>query len=99
MSSRILSSDCCRMRSKPSAPSSRIARSMSAPMCFSLSPPAGSSGSAGDGTDNPPLPGDRPPADDDDIVARQLREAAENETDPVLREKLWQEYDKYKGSS
>lgn len=33
---------------------------------------------------------------DDDIVARQLREAAENETDPELREKLWQEYRKYK---
>jgi hypothetical protein len=33
---------------------------------------------------------------DDDIVARQLREAAENETDPDLKEKLWQEYRKYK---
>ena len=34
--------------------------------------------------------------EDDDIVARQLREAAENETDPVLREKLWKEYEAYK---
>lgn len=34
---------------------------------------------------------------DDDIVARQLREAAEKETDPELKEKLWQEYRKYKG--
>ncbi len=33
---------------------------------------------------------------DDDIVARQLREAAENETDPVLKEKLWKEYEAYK---
>lgn len=33
---------------------------------------------------------------DDDIVARQLREAAENETDPVLKEKLWKEYNDYK---
>jgi len=32
----------------------------------------------------------------DDIVARQLREAAEKETDPELREKLWEEYRKYK---
>jgi len=32
---------------------------------------------------------------DDDIVARQLREAAENETDPELKEKLWKEYDEY----
>jgi hypothetical protein len=29
-------------------------------------------------------------------VARQLREAAENEKDPELREKLWQEYRDYK---
>jgi hypothetical protein len=34
--------------------------------------------------------------EDDDIVARQLREAAENETDPELKEKLWQEYEEYK---
>lgn len=33
---------------------------------------------------------------DDDIVARQLREAATSESDPVLREKLWDEYRKYK---
>ncbi len=40
---------------------------------------------------------DAPPsAGDDDIVARQLREAAEKETDPVLREKLWEEYRRYK---
>lgn len=43
---------------------------------------------------------DAPPADDDDdIVARQLREAAENETDPVLREKLWEEYRRYKADT
>jgi len=35
-------------------------------------------------------------SEDDDIVARQLREAAENETDPELKEKLWKEYDEYK---
>ncbi len=32
----------------------------------------------------------------DDIVARQLREAAEKESDPELKEKLWEEYRKYK---
>jgi hypothetical protein len=32
----------------------------------------------------------------DDIVARQLREAAEKETDPELKKKLWEEYYKYK---
>ena len=44
-------------------------------------------------------PPDIPDGRDDDIVARQLREAAERETDPELREKLWQEYDKYKGNT
>lgn len=37
----------------------------------------------------------RSPRSDDDIVARQLREAAEKETDPVLRERLWKEYEAY----
>lgn len=36
---------------------------------------------------------------DDDIVARQLREAAESETDPELKEKLWKEYEAYKKQS
>lgn len=36
---------------------------------------------------------------DDDIVARQLREAAEKETDPELKEKLWKEYETYKRGS
>ena len=55
--------------------------------------PAGATGDPDGATSRPE---DRPPADDDDIVARQLREAAERETDPVLKEKLWREYDKYK---
>jgi hypothetical protein len=43
----------------------------------------------------------RPPPDvgdgrDDDVVARQLREAATNEKDPAIREKLWEEYRRYK---
>jgi len=38
-----------------------------------------------------------PPPEDDDIVARQLREAAEKEPDPELKKKLWEEYWKYKG--
>nr|AOE08692.1 hypothetical protein [uncultured bacterium] len=33
---------------------------------------------------------------DDDIVLRQIREAAEKETDPVLKGKLWEEYRKIK---
>jgi hypothetical protein len=41
--------------------------------------------------------GTLPPSKDDDIVARQLREAAEKEPDPELKQKLWEEYWKYKG--
>jgi hypothetical protein len=33
---------------------------------------------------------------DDDVVARQLREAAMSEEDPAIREKLWDEYRRYK---
>ena len=40
--------------------------------------------------------GSRYNKEDDDIVARQLREAAENETDPELKEKLWKEYEEYR---
>jgi hypothetical protein len=36
---------------------------------------------------------------DDDIISRQLREAAEKETDPELKAKLWAEYKRYKESS
>lgn len=43
-----------------------------------------------------PIPDDIPDGKDDDVVARQLREAAMRETDPELREKLWNEYRKYK---
>jgi hypothetical protein len=37
-----------------------------------------------------------PSAQGDDIVAHQLREAATAETDPKLKEKLWEEYRRYK---
>ncbi|MEE8108470.1 MAG: hypothetical protein V3T36_04885, partial [Gammaproteobacteria bacterium] len=43
-----------------------------------------------------PPPEDIPDGSDDDVVARQLREAAQNERDPVLRDKLWDEYRAYK---
>ncbi len=44
-----------------------------------------------------PPPDDIPNGNDDDVVARQLREAAMREPDPAVREKLWEEYRKYKG--
>jgi hypothetical protein len=37
-----------------------------------------------------------PDGSDDDVVARQLREAAEQEADPELQKKLWEEYRRYK---
>jgi hypothetical protein len=40
--------------------------------------------------------GEIPDGSDDDIVARRLRKAAEQETDPELKEKLWKEYVEYK---
>ena len=45
---------------------------------------------------NNQAPGDVSDGSDDDIVARQIREAALKEKDPELREKLWEEYRKYK---
>jgi hypothetical protein len=67
-----------------------------------------SSGTTGESSENAPtggpggVGGSAPPdvgdGSDDDIVARQLREAAEKETDPELREKLWDEYRAYKNS-
>ena len=48
------------------------------------------------GGPGPQRPGSRYSKEDDDIVARQLREAAEKETDPELKEKLWKEYEAYR---
>lgn len=58
----------------------------------------GGRGAAGapSGNNLPVVPDDIPDGRDDDIVARQIREAAIAEKDPKLREKLWEEYRKYK---
>jgi len=45
------------------------------------------------------VPPDIPDGQDDDVVARQLREAAMAETDPELQKRLWDEYRKYKRGS
>lgn len=50
------------------------------------------SGASGSGS----VPADITDGSDDDIVARQIREAAMKEKDPVLKDKLWDEYRKYK---
>jgi hypothetical protein len=43
-------------------------------------------------------PEDIPVMADEDIIARQLREAALSEEDPELRDRLWEEYRKYRGN-
>jgi hypothetical protein len=68
---------------------------------------AGASGGQGGGGDvqgdpssrDPRVPKDVGDGRDDDIVARQIREAAMKEDDPELREKLWDEYREYKKSA
>ena len=50
------------------------------------------------GEDIIPIPEDIGDGRNDDIVLRQIREAAMNESDPVLREKLWDEYRRIRGS-
>ncbi len=52
-------------------------------------------GAQGSGSAAPSIPD----GSDDDIVARRLRKAAEQETDPELKEKLWKEYVEYKKNS
>jgi len=46
-----------------------------------------------------PVPDDIPDGRNDDVVARQIREAAMKEPDPELREALWEEYRRYTGMS
>ena len=49
------------------------------------------------GSTNGKIPEDIPPAANDDAIAAQIRLAADMENDPETREKLWNEYRKYKG--
>ncbi len=49
------------------------------------------------GGKNGALPEDIPDVNNDDAVAAQIKRAAEIEKDPVKKEKLWNEYRKYKG--
>ncbi|MEH6403643.1 MAG: hypothetical protein V7750_09755 [Sneathiella sp.] len=46
---------------------------------------------------NGKLPEDIPAADNDSVLEAQIRQAAINETDPKKKERLWDEYRKYKG--
>jgi hypothetical protein len=59
-------------------------------------PPSGAAGGRGAQTGASGQAADIPDGSDDDLVARQMREAAEKETNPELKKKLWEEYRKYK---
>mgnify|MGYP000849494331 CR=1 FL=1 len=56
----------------------------------------GSSGAEGQEGEAIPIPEDIDDGQGDDIVQRQIRDAAMKETDPVLRERLWDEYRRIK---
>ena len=59
-----------------------------------------STSSAGSGeVETMPIPDDIDDGQGDDIVLRQIRDAASKEQDPVLREKLWDEYRRIKNQS
>lgn len=60
---------------------------------------AASAGAAMEGDEEIiPIPEDIGDGRNDDIVLRQIREAAMNESDPALREKLWDEYRRIRGA-
>ncbi|MGO1119203.1 hypothetical protein ACTL6U_10875 [Rhodovibrionaceae bacterium A322] len=64
------------------------------------STPVADGGGGNQGTltlNNGKIPDDIPPADNDSLLAAQIRKAAENEPDPEKRERLWAEYRKYRG--
>ncbi len=46
---------------------------------------------------NGAIPKDIPPADNDDMLAAQIRQAAIEEPDPEIQARLWDEYRSYKG--
>jgi hypothetical protein len=53
-------------------------------------------GVGGNASGNGAVANEIPDGNDDDVVARRLRKAAEQETDPELKDKLWKEYVEYK---
>jgi len=62
--------------------------------------PTGGGGGGQDGSESAeviPVPDDVGDGRDDDIVLRQIRDAAMKERDETLREKLWDEYRRIKG--
>ena len=68
------------------------------PATTGLQANSGAGGQDGDGgADIIPIPDDVGDGRNDDIVLRQIRDAAMKERDETLREKLWDEYRRIKG--
>ena len=58
--------------------------------------PIGAASEGSESMDIAPIPDDIGDGQGDDIVLRQIRDAAMKESDPLLREKLWDEYRRIK---
>lgn len=80
----------------PEPPSSSPPSDSSEQNPTSSSSQTASSSSQKDDIEASQLPPDIGDGRGDDIVARQMREAAIHEKDPELKEKLWEEYRKYR---
>jgi hypothetical protein len=78
-----------------SAGSSGVQPIAAMPVVVLATPGVNSGGGSGNG--KPAI--ERPDPSGDDIVARRLRRAAEQEQDPELRRKLWQEYVNYRNNA
>ncbi len=90
------------VESGPTTETDTTGGSESMPAGGGETPDSEESTDAGGGTtgdDRSRVPPDVGDGSDDDIVARQLREAAMEEEDPELRERLWDEYREYKRST
>ncbi|WP_417511193.1 hypothetical protein [Methylophaga sp.] len=85
------------MQGTEQAPSNDTTAATAANSQESTESGSGDISASGNIAKNGKIPEDIPPADNDDAIAAQIRVAAEAETDPEIRKKLWDEYRKYKG--
>ena len=83
------------MQGTEQAPSTDTTAATAANSQESTESGSGDISASGNIAKNGKIPEDIPPADNDDAIAAQIRVAAEAETDPEIRKKLWDEYRKY----
>ena len=77
-------------------PASEASEAGSSDAVISENGPIGASTDGSEDMDIAPIPDDIGDGQGDDIVLRQIRDAAMKESDPLLREKLWDEYRRIK---